>query len=212
MAKINLYSTKSKTVSKLDLPKDFLGDINMALLAQAVHVYRDRTHRGTSKVKTRGDVSLTTAKWYRQKGTGNARHGAKSAPIFVGGGVTHGPKGIKRVLTLSRKMRQKALVSAFSYKNKKSDLVAVDGMATLKKTKDASLLVERIRDGEKARRSAKLVIFTSDKSGNASGLFRNIKTVRVMPFSNANAYETHKAGKVILDAEIFSKGKEKKTK
>jgi len=78
------------------LPKGF--DLKKAekLLVQIVRVFEDRTHFGLNKVKTRSEVNKTRKKLYKQKGTGGARHGAKSAHIFVGGGVAHGPKGEKR--------------------------------------------------------------------------------------------------------------------
>src|SRR3990167_4620035 len=97
MPKADTYSSKGTKQEGVNLPKALFGEKqNDKLLAQAIHVYRDRQHLGNSKVKTRGEVTATTRKWYRQKGTGRARHGAVSAPLFVGGGVAHGPKGINR--------------------------------------------------------------------------------------------------------------------
>src|SRR3989344_5966768 len=98
MLKVNLYDSAGKKKEGLSLPKEFEVKPNFRLLAQAYHVYEDRTHLGLAKAKTRGEVRISTKKIYKQKGTGGARHGAKSAPIFVGGGVAHGPKGIKRKL------------------------------------------------------------------------------------------------------------------
>ncbi|MFQ5444682.1 MAG: 50S ribosomal protein L4, partial [Nitrospinales bacterium] len=114
MKKINIYSPVSKTVSTLNLPKDFDEPLNEKLLAQAIHVYRFLSHQGKSKTLTRGEVARTTQKWYRQKGTGRARHGARSAPIFVGGSKAHGPKDLKKNITLPKKMRIKALKNVLS--------------------------------------------------------------------------------------------------
>lgn len=66
---------------------------NQALLAQAVQIYLARARQASAKVKTRSEVNRTKKKWFKQKGTGNARHGARTAGIFVGGGVAHGPNG-----------------------------------------------------------------------------------------------------------------------
>ncbi|MBI1872200.1 50S ribosomal protein L4, partial [Candidatus Collierbacteria bacterium] len=88
---------KKKAAPTLD-SRIFDYKVNEALLSQVIHVYRANTHQNTSKVKTRGEVNRTTKKVYRQKGTGNARHGARSAPIYVGGGVAHGPSGVSPAL------------------------------------------------------------------------------------------------------------------
>src|SRR5260221_7335072 len=84
-------------------------------VAQAVRVYLGNQRQGTAKVKTRGEVERTKKKWYKQKGTGGARHGARSAPIFVGGGVSHGPTGTTDwSLKMSKPMRKVALRTALS--------------------------------------------------------------------------------------------------
>lgn len=88
---------------------------NKPLIAQAVRVYLANQRAGTAKVKTRAEVLLTKKKMYKQKHTGNARHGAQSAPLFVGGGVAHGPHGNANwKLSMSKVMRKKALQSALS--------------------------------------------------------------------------------------------------
>src|SRR3990170_7427665 len=127
MIKLTIYSAKGTRKGSTNLPKSFIEKENLALLSQAVRVYEDRKHPGLSKVKTRGEVTASTRKIYRQKGTGGARHGAISAPIFVGGGIAHGPKGVKRILSLPKKMRKKALISSLNWKLKDSELFVIDG-------------------------------------------------------------------------------------
>ncbi len=82
-------------------------------MAQAVRVYLANQRLGTASTKSRGEINMTKAKVYRQKGTGRARHGAKSAPLFVHGGVAHGPKPHDFSMTMPQKMRKLALFSAF---------------------------------------------------------------------------------------------------
>ena len=82
--------------------------------------------RGTHNTKTRAEIRRTTAKWYRQKGTGRARHGSRRAPIFVGGGVAHGPKPRSYRKDMPRKMRRAALRSALSAKASSGDIVVLD--------------------------------------------------------------------------------------
>src|SRR3972149_950729 len=91
--KLSVYNMAGKSVETLILPKEIFGaEINTHLMTQAVRVYLANQRRGTVKTKSRGEVNISTRKIYRQKGTGRARHGAASAPIFVGGGVAFGPK------------------------------------------------------------------------------------------------------------------------
>ena len=90
---VEVLDISGKKAGTVRVPKKIFGSkVNKPLLAQAVRVYLASRRKGSASTKTRGEISMTTAKWYRQKGTGRARHGAKSAPIFVHGGVAHGPK------------------------------------------------------------------------------------------------------------------------
>ena len=151
MSKLNVYTSKGTQKTSMSLPKKFSEQENMALLAQAIRVYEDKLHLGLSKTKTRGEVALSKRKAWRQKGTGRARHGARSAPIFAGGGVTHGPKGVKTKLGLPKKMRRKALGVALSIKAKNGKVLVVDGLSSLKKTKEAAALLDNISKKEKLR-------------------------------------------------------------
>ncbi|MGC8879025.1 MAG: 50S ribosomal protein L4 [Anaerolineae bacterium] len=81
---------------------------------------------GTHDTKTRGEVNRTKAKWYRQKGTGRARHGSRNAPIFVGGGIAHGPHPRSYVQNMPRKMRRLALRSALSVKAATERIIVLD--------------------------------------------------------------------------------------
>jgi large subunit ribosomal protein L4 len=206
--KVNLYSTKLTKTGSFALPKEFSGEINEPLLAQAIHVYRDRQHPGNSKVQTRSAVSLTKSKWYRQKGTGRARHGSKNAPIFVGGGVAHGPKGVKRVLALPTKMKRSALLSAFALKAKNKKLAATRDLSVIKKTKDAQGLVDAIREGEKTK---KITIALAAKNKDAFQFFKNIADVKTVAYSDLNAYKVYLAGALVVDTDAFVKAK-KETK
>lgn len=89
--------------------------VNHVLVAQAIRVYLACARQGTAKTKTRAEINRTHKKWFKQKGTGNARHGARTPNIFVGGGVSHGPNGEQNwMLALNQTMKQGALVSALS--------------------------------------------------------------------------------------------------
>src|SRR3989338_7040764 len=140
---VPVYSMVGTSSGTLALPKEFFGaKVNKALLTQALRVYisNQKTHPGSTK--TRGEVKGSTAKIYRQKGTGRARHGAIRAPIFVGGGITFGPKPRDVRLTLSKKMKKAALLSAFSLKMREKEILGLSGIDKASgKTKEISKLI-----------------------------------------------------------------------
>ena len=121
-----MATKKVQTQSQPDLSV-FNKEVAPSLLAQAIYVYQENSHVGVSKVKTRGEINLTKHKAYKQKGTGGARHGAKSAPIFVGGGVVFGPRGLDlSPKSLNKKMKIKALLGALSFYFKEDRLSTLD--------------------------------------------------------------------------------------
>ncbi len=120
-------ATKKVTTTTTQDLSVFNIEVSPSLIAQAIHVYQENAHRGVSKVKTRGEINKTKKKVYKQKGTGGARHGARSAPIYVGGGVVFGPSGIKSApKSLNQKMKVKALIGTLSLYQKENRLAMVD--------------------------------------------------------------------------------------
>lgn len=114
-------------VGEVVLRDDIFGiEPNIPVMHQAlVRQLADR-RLGTHDTKTRGEVNRTKAKWYRQKGTGRARHGSRNAPIFVGGGIAHGPHPRSYVQRMPRKMRRLALRSALSVKAATERIIVLD--------------------------------------------------------------------------------------
>ena len=206
MIKLNVYSAKGVKRGTTNMPRDLLANNNLLLLAQAIRVYEDRSHKGTSKVKTRGQVRASTAKIWRQKGTGRARHGDIAAPIFVGGGVAHGPKGVKRILFLPKKMRQAALKVSLSLKAKEGKLVVADNLGQLSKTKEAKKFLDSIIGTIlESELPSKVTVVLSNASKNAVNVFKNIKNLEITFFKNLNAYKVYFGGLVILDKEILTR-------
>ena len=205
--KANVYSIKGVKQDTIDLPKEFNQKENTKLLAQAMHVYQARKHPGLSKVKTRGEVALTTQKAYRQKGTGRARHGAKSAPIFVGGGVAHGPKGIKRQLYLSKKIKKSALSSALSLKAKEGEIAVVSGISNLKKTKEAANLLQKVAKITKSKKDQKFTFVLSSNNSGAKLALRNLKNAAIVRFEDLNAFQVYFGGTLLIDKEALGVGR-----
>jgi large subunit ribosomal protein L4 len=124
---VPVFNTAGKQVSTYDLPEIiFRAKINRDLMHQALVRQLANARLGTHKTKGRSEVNRTTAKMYRQKGTGRARHGSRKAPIFVGGGVAHGPQPRKYTKNMPRKMRRAALRSALSAKAGQGNIILVD--------------------------------------------------------------------------------------
>ena len=130
-------------VNRRELPAViFEADVNRGLMHQALVRQLANARLGTHKTKGRSEVRYSTAKIYRQKGTGRARHGSRRAPIFVGGGVAHGPRPRDYSKKMPRQMRRAALRSALSVKAESGDIVLVDEIAmAAPKTKEMALLV-----------------------------------------------------------------------
>jgi large subunit ribosomal protein L4 len=132
-----------KQIKTVDLPADIFGiakeDLNIGLMHQAVVRQYANARLGTHKTKTRSENNRTHAKVYRQKGTGRARHGSRNAPIFVGGGIAHGPIPHKYTKALPKKMQRAALRHALSSLVQDGQLVVVDSITLAQpKTKEMS--------------------------------------------------------------------------
>jgi len=207
MIKVNVYGSKGLKKTSINLPDNIVGKFNEATLAQAMFVYSDNTHKKTARAKTRAEVWATGAKVWRQKGTGRARHGSRRAPIFVGGGKAHGPKGIKRVLDLTKKIKSLGLLSAINAKAKENRIVVVEDIASIKKTKDASKALEKVIESQSTKEIKSILLVLSSENKNSKLVFRNIKGLSVQYFPNLNAYIVFRNSLVIFDKEVFLKNK-----
>jgi large subunit ribosomal protein L4 len=147
-----VYDMAGKQVSTYELPASiFEANINRDLMHQALVRQLANARLGTHKAKNRSEVNRTTAKAYRQKGTGRARHGSRKAPIFVGGGKAHGPVPRKYTKNMPRKMRRAALCSALSAKADQGDIVLLDQISLdAPKTKSIATMVKVLTDGNSA--------------------------------------------------------------
>ncbi|MFH0942827.1 MAG: 50S ribosomal protein L4 [Candidatus Beckwithbacteria bacterium] len=134
MTKLDVLSTSAKKLESLTVKdKIFKAKINPSLMAQAVRVYLSNQRVASAVTKNRNDINVTHAKVWRQKGTGRARHGARNAPIFVGGSKTFGPSGQQNYyLKFPQKMRCLSLFSALSSKFKDQQILVVDGLEKIK--------------------------------------------------------------------------------
>lgn len=125
-----VYNSAGNEVSQVELPPDvFEAKINVGLMHQAFVRQLANARQGSHSTLSRGEVRATGAKWYRQKGTGRARHGAQSAPIFVGGGLAFGPKPRDYSKRMPKKMRRSAIRSTLSALVRDDQLMIVDDLS-----------------------------------------------------------------------------------
>lgn len=197
--KVDVVDTKGKVIESMTLPSDIFNiEENPTLVAQAVRVFLANQRQGTSSTKSRGDINATTKKVWRQKGTGRARHGAKSAPIFVGGGVAFGPKPRDLSLKLPQKMKQKALFSVLTSRLKDNSLMVVSGMGTIEpKTKQAVSILKNLS----LTPSKKRIVLVTDGTASLYKAVRNIEGVEVISAPLLNAYVALTGSTVVFTKE-----------
>ncbi len=201
MIKAPIYTIKGTKTGEQVLPKDiFEVKPNLNMLAQAVHVYEERGHVGLRRTQTRSEVNRTTKKIYKQKGTGGARHGSRRANLFVGGGVALGPRPERRELTLNQSMRKRARVYAFSLKAGEHEIIVVEALAKIAKTKEAGDLIKKLAKELNAKRYT----FVLSDTGNGARMFlNNLSDARAVSYREINALDIYNGGILILDSTIF---------
>lgn len=192
--RVKVYSDKgAKTQSTMELPEEIFGvKPNDPVLRQYIHVYQINQRQGTVSTKTRGEVSGGGRKPWAQKGTGRARHGSIRSPIWVGGGVTHGPRPHKFTANLPKKIRDLALRLALSDKAAEGLVWVVEEFSPkILKTKPARELLQKLG----AKRP--LVVFPAP-GDIARRAFRNLEYVYLADVPTLNPYEIIKAREMVL--------------
>ncbi len=162
------------------------------LLHRVVRWQRNKAQQGTHKVKTRSEVSYSSKKIYRQKGTGGARHGARSAPIFRKGGIYKGPTPRSHAHDLPKKVRKLGLMHALSAKVKDGSLVVIDNIESDGKT---ASLAKQVKDLGWKRA---LVIDGTEVNENFARAAANIDGLDVLPSMGANVYDILKRDTLVL--------------
>ncbi|GGL07864.1 50S ribosomal protein L4 [Deinococcus radiotolerans] len=197
MAQINVIGKNGGRTIDLDLP-----EVNSGVLHDVVTWQLASRRRGTASTKTRAEVSKTGKKMYGQKGTGNARHGDRSVPSFVGGGVAFGPKPRNYGYTLPRKVRQLGLAMALAARQEAGKLIAVDGYDQDGKTKNfVTWAASNGMDG-----SERVLIVTDDAATRQAA--RNVAWATVLPVAGLNAYDILRHERLVIDAVVLEPAQE----
>jgi large subunit ribosomal protein L4 len=179
---VAVHNMAGEQVSEIELPAEiFEAPINTALMHQALVRQLANARQGTHSALSRSEVSRSKSKWYRQKGTGRARHGSRNAPIFVGGGVAHGPKPRSYRKKMPRKMRRAALRSALSVKAAESQIVLLDELNMERaKTGDFAAFLERLNVSDSA------LLLLSERNETVEMSARNLPNVKTLRASYLN--------------------------
>lgn len=198
---VPVYNMAGKEVASVELPASiFNAKINRSLMHQALVRQMANARQGTHKTKGRSEVNRTGAKAYRQKGTGRARHGSRRAPIFVGGGVAHGPKPRNYAKKMPRKMRRAALCSALSAKAQNGDIVLLEAIKMdAPKTKTMVAMMENLVEDH----SALLLLAGEDE--NVQKSVRNLVDVKALQANYLNIRDLLGYEKIIMSLSALER-------
>lgn len=192
--KADAIKLDGKKAGSVDLSDEVFGlEPRADILHRVVRWQRARAQAGTHKVKTRSEVKYSTKKIYRQKGTGGARHGARSAPIFRGGGVYKGPTPRSHAHDLTKKFRKLGLRHALSSKAATGNLVILDA-AQMKDAKTSGLAKAVKEQGWKRV----LIIDGADVDANFARAAQNVSGVDILPSMGANVYDILKRDTLVI--------------
>jgi large subunit ribosomal protein L4 len=188
-----IYNQSGKSSGKISLPENIFGlPWNADLVHEVVRLMNSNSRSAIAHTKTRGEVRGGGKKPWKQKGTGRARHGSTRSPIWVGGGVAHGPRNDKNFSRkINKKVRTKALYTILSKKFKSGEIMFVDSVdIALPKTSEAKSIVSslsKVKGFEKMSKKTNAAIFAFDKKTDAiSKSFRNFGNISVEDVRNIN--------------------------
>jgi len=189
-----IYNQKGTEAGKIVLPeKVFSAKWRADLVHQVVEGMRSNKRSGTADTKDRGEVRGGGKKPWKQKGTGRARHGSSRSPIWVGGGVTHGPlaeKNYKR--KISKSMRAQALFSVLSKKQKDREILFVDSLEMSEtKTKNAKEVMKNLSKASKWKiiensKKPKILVALYERNEKIEKSFRNLPQLEIVFLKNLN--------------------------
>lgn len=190
MAQIDVIGKNGGRQIDVELP-----EVNKGVLHDVVTWQLANRRRGTASTKTRAEVARTGKKMYSQKGTGNARHGDRTVPTFVGGGVAFGPKPRSYGYTLPKKVRQLGLAMALASRQEEGKLLAVDGY-DLADAKTKSFIGWARNNGLDG--NEKVLLVTDDEQVRLAA--RNVAWVSVLPVAGVNVYDILRHDRLVIDA------------
>ena len=196
---LNIDGTKSQSIEVSD--KMINLKVNHKLIKFVIDWQLNHAKPRTAKTKQRNEIKGSTVKIVAQKGSGGARHASRKAPLFVGGGIAHGPKGrVYKVKKINKKVRKLALAQTLSKKNLDKNLyILADVKKEIKKTKEFNKFLE------KNNLANALIISDEDSLKNINKSARNIKNIKLTKQEGANIYDLFKYKNVIMTSSSVKK-------
>ena len=193
--KLDVINIEGKKVDNIELSeKIFSVQINKNVIALLLDWQLNHLKTRTAKTKQRNEIKGSTAKIYAQKGTGGARHSSRKAPIFVGGGIAHGPKGaVYKVKKMNKRVRKLGLIQILSQKSKEKAVYIIEDFKTeIKKTKIFNQFLE------KNNLFNSLIISDKTSKDNITKSTRNIPLLKIIESEGTNVYDLLKYKNVIF--------------
>ena len=175
--------------------KIFSVKVNKQLVSNVLYKTNANYKGRKAKTKQKNEITGSTSKIYAQKGTGNARHASRKAPLFVGGGVAHGPKGESNYKTrkLNKSEKKLSIVSLISEKNKNNNLLIFsDFSSEIKKTKEMSIILKKFEINDS------LIILDKNSKQNIEKSARNIPNIKITDINHFSAFDLVKFKKIVF--------------
>ena len=196
---LNIDGTKSTSIEVSDKIVNL--KVNHKLIKFVIDWQLNHAKPRTAKTKQRNEIKGSTVKIVAQKGSGGARHASRKAPLFVGGGIAHGPKGkVYKVKKINKKVRKLALAQTLSKKNSDKNLhILADVKKEIKKTKEFNKFLE------KNNLANALIISDEDSLKNINKSARNIKNIKLIKQEGTNIYDLFKYKNVIMTSSSIKK-------
>ena len=196
---LNIDGTKASSIEISD--KIIKQKVNYKLIKFVIDWQLNHSKPRVAKTKQRNQIKGSTKKIIAQKGSGGARHASKKAPIFVGGGIAHGPKGRNyKIKKINKKVRKLALIQTLSKKNYDKNLhILSDVKKEIKKTKEFNNFLE------KNNFQNVLIISDKDSLKNINRSARNIKDLKLIEENGANVYDLFKFKNIIITSTSVKK-------
>ena len=200
---LQVVDKQNKKISGIALSELAEEKINSDVLYYAVKAARNNLRHGTAAVKDRSQINKTNKKAYRQKGTGNARHGSKRANIYVGGASAHGPRPRSYVESVNKTFKLRSYQEVFKYLIKEDKLKVLKDLTFAKpSTKEAVAVLKNLN-------LTKSLVVLPPENRNAVLSFRNIKNIGVCHEMNLNVLKILQFDSVIMTESYFNQVKER---
>ena len=193
--KIDKFNIDGKKESIEVMDKIFSAEINKKLISGVLYKINANYKGRKAKTKQKNEIIGSTSKIYAQKGTGNARHASRKAPIFVGGGIAHGPKGEKnyKIRKLNKNEKKMSVASLLSDKKKSSNLIVIsDFKNEIKKTKEMNKILNKFEANNS------LIILDKNSKNKVFKSLRNLPNVKTTDINHFSAFDIIKFKKVIF--------------